>query len=117
MLGTRLVTHQSGAEGLPVDHVYVETGSGIERELYLSLVVDRASERIAVMASAAGGMDIEEVAASHPDKILREYVNPGTGILPFQSRKLAPSFSLLTNLDGTFCGAANTQAFLSELVT
>ena len=55
MLGTRLVTHQSGAEGLPVDHVYVEMGSGIERELYLSLLVDRSREQIAIMASAAGG--------------------------------------------------------------
>ena len=65
MLGTRLVTHQTGPEGLPVDCVYVESGSSIERELYLSLVVDRSAERIAIMASAAGGMDIEEVAARH----------------------------------------------------
>ena len=69
MLGTRLVTHQSGPEGLPVDCVYVESGSSIDRELYLSLVVDRSAERIAIMASAAGGMDIEQVAHDTPEKI------------------------------------------------
>jgi succinyl-CoA synthetase beta subunit len=63
MLGTRLVTKQSGAEGLPVDTVYVEQGSAIDRELYLSMLVDRGREQVVIMASVAGGMDIEEVAA------------------------------------------------------
>ena len=76
MLGTRLVTHQSGAEGLPIDFVYVEAGSAIDRELYLSLVVDRSSERIAVMASSAGGMDIEAVAHDTPEKILTLVLHP-----------------------------------------
>ena len=94
MLGTRLVTHQSGAEGLPVDHVYVETGSGIERELYLSLVVDRASERIAVMASAAGGMDIEEVAHSTPEKIIKVFIDPLTGLTDAQGKEVAQGIGL-----------------------
>jgi succinyl-CoA synthetase beta subunit len=88
MLGTRLVTHQSGPEGLPVDHVYIETGSSIERELYLSLVVDRSAERIAVMASAAGGMDIEEVAHKTPEKILTLTLHPAAGLEDYQARKL-----------------------------
>jgi succinyl-CoA synthetase beta subunit len=88
MLGTRLVTHQSGPEGLPVDFVYVESGSSIDRELYLSLVVDRTSERIAVMASAAGGMDIEEVAHSTPEKIFTLTLHPATGLEDYQARKL-----------------------------
>jgi succinyl-CoA synthetase beta subunit len=88
MLGTRLVTHQSGPEGLPIDCVYVESGSNIERELYLSLVVDRASERIAVMASAAGGMDIEEVAHATPEKIITFTLHPAAGLEDYQARKL-----------------------------
>jgi len=88
MLGTRLVTPQTGAEGLPVDFVYVESGSSIARELYLSLVVDRSSERIAVMASAAGGMDIEEVAHKTPEKILTLTLHPAAGFEDYQTRKL-----------------------------
>ena len=88
MLGTRLVTHQSGPEGLPIDFVYVEVGSAIERELYLSLVVDRSSERIAVMASAAGGMDIEEVAHKTPEKIVTLTLHPALGFEDYQTRKL-----------------------------
>jgi succinyl-CoA synthetase beta subunit len=89
MLGKRLVTHQSGADGLPIDRVYVESGSDIDRELYLSLVVDRASERIAIMASAAGGMDIEEVAAKTPEKILTVLLHPAAGLQPYQARQIA----------------------------
>jgi succinyl-CoA synthetase beta subunit len=88
MLGSRLVTHQSGAEGLPVDYVYVEAGSGIERELYLSLLVDRSKEQVAIMASSAGGMDIEEVAAKTPEKILTLTVHPAAGLQDFQCRQL-----------------------------
>ncbi len=88
MLGKRLVTHQSGPEGLPVDYVYVEAGSKIARELYLSLLVDRSAERIAVMASAAGGMDIEEVAAKTPEKILTLTLHPAAGLEDYQARKL-----------------------------
>jgi succinyl-CoA synthetase beta subunit len=89
LLGTRLVTHQSGHEGLPIDLVYVESGSSIERELYLSLVVDRSAERIAVMASAAGGMDIEQVAHDTPEKILTLTLHPAAGgVEDYQARKL-----------------------------
>jgi succinyl-CoA synthetase beta subunit len=88
MLGTRLVTHQSGAQGLPVNHVYVEAGSGIERELYLSLLVDRSAEQLAIIASAAGGMDIEEVAHKTPGKILTVHVHPAAGLQDYQCRRL-----------------------------
>lgn len=89
MLGQRLVTHQTGPEGLPIGVVYVEAGSSIERELYLSLLVDRSRERVVVMASAAGGMDIEEVAAETPEKILTVFVHPAAGLQPYQARQLA----------------------------
>jgi succinyl-CoA synthetase beta subunit len=88
MLGQRLVTKQTGAEGLPIHQVFVESGSDIDRELYLSMVVDRAAERITFMASEAGGMDIEEVAAETPEKIFTVAVNPGAGLQPYQVRKL-----------------------------
>ncbi|HUK01536.1 MAG TPA: ADP-forming succinate--CoA ligase subunit beta [Steroidobacteraceae bacterium] len=89
MLGTRLATKQTGPEGLPVERVYVESGSEIDRELYLSLTLNRDAGRIAVIASAAGGMDIEEVAAKTPQKILSVNVHPAAGLSGFQCRKLA----------------------------
>jgi succinyl-CoA synthetase beta subunit len=89
MLGQRLVTKQTGAAGLPVERVYVESGSDIERELYLSLTLNRERGRIAVVASAAGGMDIEEVAHHTPEQILSVTVHPATGVEPFQCRQLA----------------------------
>ena len=88
LLGTRLVTRQSGGEGLPVDQVYVEAASDIRRELYLSALVDRGRERVVVMASAAGGVDIEEVAASTPEKILTAAVHPASGLSAYQARRL-----------------------------
>ena len=89
LLGKRLVTLQSGSEGLPIDMVYVEAGSSIDRELYLSLLVDRSQERVVIMASAAGGMNIEEVAASTPEKILTASVHPAVGLNPYQTREIA----------------------------
>ncbi len=89
MLGTRLVTIQTGSDGLPVESVYVESGSAIERELYLSLLLDRERGRLAFVASAAGGMNIEEVAAKEPDRILRADVDPAAGLQGFQCRRLA----------------------------
>jgi succinyl-CoA synthetase beta subunit len=89
MLGSRLVTKQTGEAGLPISLVYVEAGSKIERELYLSLLLNRDLGRIAFIASEAGGMDIEEVAARQPEKILRVDVDPATGLQSFQCRQLA----------------------------
>jgi succinyl-CoA synthetase beta subunit len=89
LLGTRLVTKQTGAAGLPIDHVYVEVGSEIERELYLSLTLNRECGRIAVVASQAGGMEIEEVAERTPEQILSVNVHPVTGLQPFQCKQLA----------------------------
>ena len=89
MLGTQLVTHQSGPEGLPVNVVYVEAGSDIERELYLSMLIDREVSRISFIASAAGGMDIEEVAAKTPEKIFTVAISPDSGLQPYQARQLA----------------------------
>ncbi len=89
MLGTRLATHQTGPEGLPVERVYVEQGSDIAREIYLSLVLNREAGRIAFVASAAGGMDIEEVALHSPEKIIRINVHPAAGLQDYQSRQLA----------------------------
>jgi succinyl-CoA synthetase beta subunit len=89
MLGTQLVTHQSGPEGLPVNVVYVESGSEIERELYLSMLVDREVSKVAFIASAAGGMDIEKVAAETPEEIFTVAVCPAAGLQDFQARQLA----------------------------
>jgi len=89
MLGQRLVTRQTGPQGLPIDRVYVESGSAIKRELYLSLLLNRDRARIAFIASAAGGMDIEEVAAREPQKILRADIDPAAGLQGFQCRRLA----------------------------
>lgn len=97
MLGTRLVTHQSGPEGLPVDVVYVEQGSSIDRELYLSMLVDRTQEKVVIMASAAGGMDIEEVAASTPEKIVTVALHPAAGLSGYQCRLLGFGLGLDKN--------------------
>jgi succinyl-CoA synthetase beta subunit len=86
MIGRRLTTHQTGAEGLPIHQVFVEEGSKIARELYVSLVLNRDKGHIAFIASAAGGMDIEEVAAHTPDKIIRVNVHPAAGLQPSQCR-------------------------------
>jgi len=89
MFGKRLTTHQTGPEGLPIHQVFVEQGSKIKRELYLSLVLNRDKGHIAFIASAAGGMDIEEVAEHTPEKIIRVDVHPAAGLQPSQCRVLA----------------------------
>jgi succinyl-CoA synthetase beta subunit len=89
LLGRRLVTAQTAAEGLPIDKVYVESGSQIAREVYLSLTLNRDRGRIALIGSIAGGMDIEEVAAHTPEKIVSVSVHPAAGLQPYQCRKLA----------------------------
>jgi succinyl-CoA synthetase beta subunit len=94
MLGTELVTKQTGPAGQTVRRIYLEQGLDIARELYLAVLVDRAARRVAVIASAAGGMDIEEVAATHPEKILTRHVDPLIGLAPFQQRQLAYALGL-----------------------
>ncbi|HWQ57180.1 MAG TPA: ADP-forming succinate--CoA ligase subunit beta [Bryobacteraceae bacterium] len=89
MIGMKLVTHQTGPEGRTVQRLLIEETLPIERELYLGIVLDRMQARPVFMASAAGGMDIEEVAAKTPEAILKETLEPGIGLLPFQARKLA----------------------------
>jgi succinyl-CoA synthetase beta subunit len=94
MLGMTLVTHQTGPAGRVVSRVLVEEGLQMTRELYLSLVLDRASGKPVMIASAAGGMDIEEVAASTPEKIVRVYIEPGVGLVPFEARQLGFAIGL-----------------------
>jgi succinyl-CoA synthetase beta subunit len=89
MLGMKLVTHQTGPEGRIVSRLLIEETLPIETELYLGIVVDRAEARPVFMASAAGGMEIEQVVAQNPDAILKEHIDPGMGLEPFQARKLA----------------------------
>jgi succinyl-CoA synthetase beta subunit len=89
MIGMTLRTHQTGPEGRVVSRVLVEEGLQMTRELYVSIVLDRAAAAPVVMASSEGGMDIEEVAAREPEKIFKERIHPGAGIVPFQTRKLA----------------------------
>lgn len=89
MLGTRLVTIQTDAQGQPVNQVLIEEACNIERELYVGAVIDRASRRVVLMASTEGGVEIEKVAAETPEKILKVTLNPLTGLQPYQGRELA----------------------------
>src|ERR1700741_2320197 len=89
MLGMKLVTHQTGPEGRIVRRLLIEETLPIEKELYLGILVDRAEGKPVFIASAAGGMDIEQVAAESPEAILKEYIEPGMGLEAFQARKLA----------------------------
>ena len=94
MLGTRLVTNQTTAEGQPIGEVLVECTSDIGHEYYLSMLVDRAARQVAIIASAAGGMDIEEVAEKEPDKIVTIFVDPAAGLQPYQVRRVGFAFGL-----------------------
>ncbi|HEV2799392.1 MAG TPA: ADP-forming succinate--CoA ligase subunit beta [Pyrinomonadaceae bacterium] len=98
ILGMQLVTHQTGPEGQEVRVLLIEEGLPIDREFYLGIVLDRATGRPVFMASAAGGMDIEEVAAHTPEKILKETIDPAVGFRPFQARKLAFGLGLPADL-------------------
>jgi succinyl-CoA synthetase beta subunit len=89
LLGTRLVTHQTGPNGQPVERLYIEAPSEIAREIYLACLLDRALERLIFIASSEGGMDIEEVAANRPEKMLRTVVEPSVGLQPYQCREIA----------------------------
>jgi len=94
LLGSILITHQTGPHGKEVNRLYIEEGSPIEREFYLSALVDREASRIAFVLSTAGGMDIEEVARTQPEKILTFAVDPATGIMPHHERRAAQALGL-----------------------
>src|SRR5215211_3908728 len=98
MLGATLVTHQTGPAGRQVRRIYVEEGSAIDREFYLSALVDRATSRVAFVVSTEGGMDIEEVAHSQPEKIVTFTVDPATGIMPHHGRRVAQALGLAGEL-------------------
>ena len=123
MLGKKLVTHQTGHEGKEVKKVLIEEGCNIGRELYLGMVVDRAAQRVVVMASSEGGVEIEEVAAKSPEKILKEYIDPAVGLIPFQARKLAFGLGIDKSLinktvkfmDGLYKVFVETDASMAEI--
>jgi succinyl-CoA synthetase beta subunit len=123
MLGMTLVTHQTGPEGKKVGRVLIEEGVQIDRELYLSMLIDRATQSPVIIASAAGGMDIEEVAAKTPEKIITEPVNRGTGLIAFEARKIAfalgldgPLANKLTRLlDSIYRAFVETDASMIEI--
>ena len=127
MLGGRLVTNQTGPAGLPVDAVLVEERVAIARELYLSVVIDNAAGMPMVIASAAGGMEIEQVAADNPEQIHRQHVDPTCGLQPFQARALAfatgldgellaPAVRLIDSLVGAFDGSDASMIEINPLV-
>ena len=123
MLGMKLVTHQTGPEGKIVGRLLIEETLPIEKELYLGILVDRAEGKSVFMASAAGGMDIEEVAAKTPEKILKQHIDPGMGLEPFQARKIAFSLGLkgaqinqaVQFLTGLYKAFLETDASLLEI--
>jgi succinyl-CoA synthetase beta subunit len=94
ILGMQLVTHQTGPQGQRVQRLWLEEGAAIDRELYLGIVLDRAASKLVFMASQAGGMEIEEVAAKDPKAIVKEYIDPAVGFQPYQARKLAFALGL-----------------------
>ncbi|HKW67885.1 MAG TPA: ADP-forming succinate--CoA ligase subunit beta [Terriglobales bacterium] len=123
MLGMKLVTHQTGPEGKEVHRLLIEETLPIERELYLGIVLDRAAARPVFMASAAGGMEIEQVAAENPEAIIKEYIDPGTGLLGYQARKLAFGLGLAPQqigqasqfMNGLYRAFEETDASLMEI--
>jgi succinyl-CoA synthetase beta subunit len=123
MLGMKLVTHQTGPEGKEVHRLLIEETLPIERELYLGIVLDRAAARPVFMASAAGGMEIEQVAAENPEAIIKEYIDPGTGLLGYQARKLAFGLGLAPQqigqasqfMTGLYRAFEDTDASLMEI--
>src|SRR5277367_2300881 len=123
MLGMKLVTHQTGPEGRIVRRLLIEETLPIEKELYLGILIDRAEGKPVFMASAAGGMDIEQVAEENPDAILKQYIDPGMGLEPFQARKIAFSLGLsgkqinaaVPFLSGLYKAFLDTDASLLEI--
>jgi succinyl-CoA synthetase beta subunit len=123
ILGMTLVTHQTGPEGRVVRRLLIEETLPIEKELYLGIVIDRVEARPVFMASAAGGMEIEQVAAENPDAILKEYIEPGMGLEAFQARKLAFKLGLkpaqineaVRLMSGLFLAFRQTDSSLMEI--
>jgi succinyl-CoA synthetase beta subunit len=111
LLGSTLVTHQTGPAGRQVRRLYVEEGSAIEREFYLSALVDRASGQVALVVSTEGGMDIEEVARTHPDKIVTLTIDPATGVMPHHGRRVAQALGLTNDL------AKQAETLTAKLIT
>src|SRR5476651_2094308 len=109
ILGSTLVTHQTGPHGKKVNRLYIEEGSAIDREFYLSALIDRETSRVAFVVSTEGGMDIEEVAKSHPEKIMTFSIDPATGIMPHHGRQVAQMLGLSGDL------AKKTQALVGKL--
>ncbi|MGM0517492.1 MAG: ADP-forming succinate--CoA ligase subunit beta [Pseudomonadota bacterium] len=116
LLGTRLVTQQSGPEGLPVESVLVEPGADIRREFYLAMAVDRERQRVVLIASAQGGMDIETVAADSPDAIERVTINPTVGLQAYQAREVgfAIGLSAVQMRDFVALATRSYQAFVAS---
>ncbi|MCH8206887.1 MAG: ADP-forming succinate--CoA ligase subunit beta [Chloroflexi bacterium] len=114
LLGTRLVTFQTGPEGVPVDRVLVEEVIEVAQELYLGMLIDGAAGGVVVIASEAGGMEIEEVAATSPEKILRVAVDPVLGLQPYQGRKLAYGLNLKPELIRPVAGLVGSLYSLFE---
>jgi succinyl-CoA synthetase beta subunit len=123
MLGNVLVTKQTGAEGRLVSKLLVAAAPNIQKELYLAVLLDRANSRPVVMASTEGGMDIEEVAARTPEKIVKEWIDPAVGIMPYQARKIAAALGLkgdlislgAKNISGTYKTWWECDASLVEI--
>src|SRR5215468_827108 len=116
MLGAKLVTHQTGPQGKEVHRLYIEEGAAIEREFYLSALVDRASSRVAFVVSTEGGMDIEEVAARESEKIVSFSIDPATALMPYHGRRAAAALGLSGDL-GAQLGAVLAklyEAFVSK---
>jgi succinyl-CoA synthetase beta subunit len=117
ILGMQLVTHQTGPEGQKVQRLYIEQGLDIARELYLGMVVDRETRRIAIMASTEGGVEIEKVAAETPEKILMEFVDPVTGLGAYQARKIAFGLEIAKGVPDPKATLAEFGSLLSKLAT
>lgn len=107
MIGMTLVTHQTGPAGKKVNKLLIEQGLNIQKELYLSLVPDRSTAKVAIIASEAGGMDIETVAAEQPDKIIKVFIDPLIGIQPYHCRKVAFGLGLSSDLIKSFSAILN----------
>ncbi len=123
ILGMTLVTHQTGPEGKQVKRVYIEEGCDIARELYLGMLIDRAASNVTVIASTEGGMEIEQVAAQTPEKIIRVSIDPAIGLQPFHARKIAFGLGLtgqqtrsaITFLQGMYAAFTGLDASLVEI--